>query len=604
MRSIFFVLCALSLCINIQCTTTAPISQTTEVLVIGGGASGTTAAIQAARSGAQVLLVAENEWLGGMLTAAGVSATDGNHRLPSGLWGEFRQKLYDHYGGPDSVFTGWVSNTQFEPSVGNRFWQEMVAAEPNLTRWTGYRVVEVLKKDKRILGATFENGAGEIKSVAADITIEATELGDVLALAGANYTTGQDSPGNPHDDNIQDLTYAAILRDFGKGTDKTIANPPDYDPAEFECFCREACHTAFDSIMDCQTVLNYGRLPNDKFMINWPNDGNDYYVNPIPMSYQARDSVYQLAKERTLAFVHYLQTEAGFPHYGLAEDEFPTADNLPLIPYHREARRVEGLVQLRVDDLIDPYADPERPFYRSAIAVGDYPLDHHHDKNPNAQAEEYPPIPSFSVPYECLVPKGLDGLLVVEKSISVNHMVNGATRLQPCVLLIGQAAGAAAALCVQNQQQPQELSVKSLQEELLEANCWLMPFIDVSPDDPDFASIQRVGVQGLLRGTGIPYKWANQTWFYPDSAITVEDFWAAFPVAVSQEIKNSFSGDEIRTGQAMELIWQAYQQSNKDPDSQGDGRSFFAQNNWLPENDDLTIPLSRRQMAYWMDVIW
>ncbi|MCD7916444.1 MAG: FAD-dependent oxidoreductase [Tannerellaceae bacterium] len=58
-----------------------------DVLIIGGGASGTTAGIQSARLGARTLIIEEHTWLGGMLTAAGVSAIDGNHKLPAGLWG-------------------------------------------------------------------------------------------------------------------------------------------------------------------------------------------------------------------------------------------------------------------------------------------------------------------------------------------------------------------------------------------------------------------------------------------------------------------------------------------------------------------------------------
>jgi hypothetical protein len=46
-----------------------------------------------------------------------------------------------------------------------------------------------------------------------------------------------------------------------------------------------------------------------------------------------------------------------------------------------------------------------------------------------------------------------------------------------------------------------------------------MPYYDVKPTDPHFTSIQKVGATGLLKGKGIPYQWANQTWFYPDSSV-------------------------------------------------------------------------------------
>lgn len=62
-----------------------------DVMVIGGGASGTMAGIQAARLGSSTLIIEETPWLGGMMTSAGVSAIDGNYKLYSGLWQEFRE---------------------------------------------------------------------------------------------------------------------------------------------------------------------------------------------------------------------------------------------------------------------------------------------------------------------------------------------------------------------------------------------------------------------------------------------------------------------------------------------------------------------------------
>src|SRR5512143_2334176 len=107
----------------------APAVLDADVLVVGGGTGGTAAAIQSARLGARTIVAEPTPWLGGMLSAAGVSATDGNHRLPSGIWREFRQRIYAHYGGPDAVATGWVSNTHFEPHVADRVFKEMAAAE-------------------------------------------------------------------------------------------------------------------------------------------------------------------------------------------------------------------------------------------------------------------------------------------------------------------------------------------------------------------------------------------------------------------------------------------------------------------------------------------
>ena len=105
------------------------------MVIVGGGASGTAAGLQAARMGARTLIVEEFDWLGGMLTSAGVSATDGNYRLRGGIWDEFWTELARHYGCDSALMTGWVSNVLFEPSVGDSIFKRLVAREPNLTVW-------------------------------------------------------------------------------------------------------------------------------------------------------------------------------------------------------------------------------------------------------------------------------------------------------------------------------------------------------------------------------------------------------------------------------------------------------------------------------------
>ena len=121
-----FILLLWMISVMISCSGPRESVPTYEVVIAGGGASGVMAGIQSARMGAKTLIIEETVWLGGMLTAAGVSAIDGNYELPSGLWEEFRQEIYAYYGGADSVKTGWVSHVMFEPQVGAAILQQMV----------------------------------------------------------------------------------------------------------------------------------------------------------------------------------------------------------------------------------------------------------------------------------------------------------------------------------------------------------------------------------------------------------------------------------------------------------------------------------------------
>ena len=81
-------------------------TETCDVLVIGGSTSGTSAAISAARWGSKVIVVESSPMLGGMLTAQGVSATDGNYNLKGGIWSEFRDSLVARYGCEEALRTG------------------------------------------------------------------------------------------------------------------------------------------------------------------------------------------------------------------------------------------------------------------------------------------------------------------------------------------------------------------------------------------------------------------------------------------------------------------------------------------------------------------
>ena len=523
-----FIIYFFSLLLVIE--TQAQTTYKTDVLVIGASASGIAAGIQSARMGVNTIITEPTTWLGGMITAAGVSAFDGNHSLPSGLFGEFREALHKVYDGPSKVSTGWVSNTLFEPHVGDSIFKSMVLQTKGLTVKYQFKFLRVLKNNDTITGAVFvDEPTNQQITIYARQVIDATELGDVLANAGVPYSlgmeasaaTGEDVHVSETNDIVQDITYVAILKDYGVGVDKTIAKPKNYDPSEFDGACTDYYFNTANPKpnVDAIKMLNYGKLPNQKYMINWPNRGNDIYLNVVEMDEANRQIELVKAKEQTLRFIYFIQHQLGFKNLGLADDEFPTPDKLPLIPYHRESRRVKGLVRFDVRHIAKPFDAPS-PLYRTGIAVGDYPIDHHHKKNIKApQHLDFYPVPSFNIPLGSLIPQHLSGLIIAEKSISVSNVVNGTTRLQAIALLIGQAAGTLAALSVQQNLDAQEVPVRKVQLGLLNSNAYIMPYYDVSLSHNHFVAAQKIGATGILKGEGVPFSWANRTLFHPDSLV-------------------------------------------------------------------------------------
>lgn len=505
----------------------------TEVLVVGGSASGASAALSSARLGVKTTLIERNSWLGGMLTAAGVSAVDGNTKLPSGIWGEFRDSLINHYGSKKALQTGWVSNHLFEPSIGNQIFQNMIKNETLIEPYFGVKVAAIEKNDK---GWKVEvDGKHQTFTIQTKIIIDATELGDIVAKVeipndigmDSRQTYGEDIAPEKENNVIQDLTYVMILEDYG--VDKTIEKPKGYDPQVFYCasdsnLCQNS-EFLNRTLWPKDSLLSYGRLPNGKVMINWPINGNDYYVNAIEQTEKEREKSFEAAKRKSLQFLYYLQSELGFNTYGLSEDEFPTSDGFPLIPYHRESRRIHGITTLTLNHIARPY-DQEQLLYRTGIAVGDYPVDHHHASHPNAAnlpELHFYPVPSYSLPMGCLLPKEMENFIVAEKSISVTNIVNGTTRLQPVVMQIGQAAGVLAALSIKGDIPPKSVDLREVQNQLLAQGGYLLPYLDVTKNHPRFKVYQRIGATGILRGTGMNVGWENQTWFFPDQKMSSKD---------------------------------------------------------------------------------
>ena len=533
-----------------------------DVLVVGGGASGTAAGIQAARMGVHTIVLEETPWLGGMLTSAGVSCVDGNNRLRSGIFGEFADSLVARYGSNDALKSGWVSNINFDPHVGQEILTNMAQACGELLDVRRETVVTEVKGEAGDWHVSYRDSRGRKHGIRADVIIDATELGDVAKACGVDYRigmeasedTGESIAPEQANDVIQDLTYVAFLKDYGPDADMTIEMPEGYDPSPFYNSCQNPLNVenvTGQTIWSPEMMITYGKTPEGRFMINWPIYGNDCYLNVIEMSREDREEALKEAKRFTLSFVYFIQTQLGMRNLGLADDVFPTSDKLPFIPYHRESRRIVGEAFFTMDAAADPYAYKE-PLYRTGVTVGDYPVDHHHFRHPDWRELpdlEFYPIPSFNVPMGSMIPKEVDDLIVAEKSISVSNLMNGATRLQPVVMQLGQAAGALAALACIEDKSVKEIGVRQVQEKLLEAGCYILPYLDLPKSDPHFKALQRIGATGILRGEGRNVGWSNETWFMADEPLRGEEIYAS-------ELYGAITVEpgEISVGRMLELV--------------------------------------------------
>ncbi|MBI5148299.1 FAD-dependent oxidoreductase [Candidatus Pacearchaeota archaeon] len=548
-----------------------------DVLVVGGSSSGVAAAIQSARLGAKTCLIEETDWLGGMYTAAGISAFDGPAQnspyyntkcsetfcASTGLFEEIEKKIHYKYSFPDTIYPylnlskGSVSMSAFEPTVARDVLNTLVDYEDNLKNNVFYKtnVSSVIKSGNTVIGVNAVNSSGS-HTFYANVTIDATELGEIINMSGANYIVGREDytqTAEPHalggpnntecsigssclpDNKTQAFAFAIVIKNYS--TNKSMAMPADYDASKYSTPATGVDYTWSD-------YIKYGYTPDGSFsgaarfnytkkFINWPNNGSDFAYSQnltqwtkesiLLMSKTEREALLKKALNHTLGFLYFLKNNAALGFVNNAStwgsyNEFSTDAkyNFTLIPYYRESRRIKGLDTLKENDIsqfeLPGNVTGRGKHFNNSIAIGDYNIDVHavkvdSSKNNSENNEKlggigiatYP----FQIPYTSLIPETIDGLIAAEKSISATHIAAGATRLQPITTIIGQAAGAAAALSAKKKIQPRDLSVRELQKTLIvKGKDALFYFSDVTETYPVFREIQILALDNVSRGYG------------------------------------------------------------------------------------------------------
>ena len=141
-----------------------------------------------------------------------------------------------------------------------------------------------------------------------------------------------------------------------------------------------------------------------------------------------------------------------------------------------------------------------------------------------------------------------------------------------------------------------------MQQALLNANTLIMPYIDAGIKHPQFLAIQKVGATGILKGKGVPYKWANQTWFYPDSTITEKEFIEGIQSFNKNFLINpSFSNNNLTTEKACKIIAAIVNNNiNKVVKSNAKNIEINMLND-LQEKQLYSVLINKKSLAYLLD---
>ncbi|MGF7229251.1 MAG: FAD-dependent oxidoreductase [Candidatus Saccharibacteria bacterium] len=502
---------------------------TYDVIVVGAGPGGIAASIQAARMGEHVALLERTDWVGGQMTAAAVGTMDEGDSIDarkSGIYHEFVQaatKLYAGKKHSDSTCYYSPSSLCVDPRDGQAILRQMLNKEAShLTLKTGVQVSAVVKQGNDVTGLV-ANGVHYTSKV----VIDADEYGDVLAQAGAAYRLGNGTSTSPSTNScVQSITYSAIMKYYQNGVPKNLqftSPPPGYTSALKKHFAGIISNSGTDfmatkklpstfrsyaawrGLPDLTSPKNYNVLQHGNGIARTAlNLGNDFPLKGNLSTSFISDPSARLqdiceAKMLTLQLAYYIQHDLHQTHWSLADDEgYDTSynrqhhcaglsnytafeDQMPEEPYVREARRLVGVETLTGALLNErPWKNASQiPRYADSIAVGYYATDLHACRQPSdleqgldspSYLSQAPQAGPFEVPMGTLIPIKVDGLLAAEKNISASRLAEGAIREQPIAMDTGQAAGALAALAVQQHRQPRAVPASDVQAVLIRAH--------------------------------------------------------------------------------------------------------------------------------------
>jgi len=418
---------------------TAPIRDlwTTDVLVIGSGSAGATAAITAAREGASVALVERYGFMGGISTQ--VLDTFYGFYTP----GQQPRKVVG--GIPDLVVDellrrgkavlrpntyGAGQGITYDPETLKLIWERLATAAGVRILYHTF-VVDALMEGDRVAGVVAVNKGGFVQ-LKARVVIDASGDADVAAAAGVPYESAADGP-------VQSLTTTFRLLNV--------------DVARARAVRKDELHALMARAIEDGYALprregSVHITPLDGVMAtNMTRVANIDATDPEQLT-RAEIEGRRQAEEYARFLIERV------PGY-----ERAVLGSLSTQIGVRESRRIFGAYRLTRADVLGARK------FADAIARCGAPIEDHHAGSDTIW-EYLPEGETYDIPYRCLLPEKVEGLLVAGRCLSAEHDAHASVRSMGQCMAMGQAAAVAATLAARQGCPPHEVPTGDLQARL------------------------------------------------------------------------------------------------------------------------------------------
>lgn len=454
-----------------------------DVIVAGGGPAGSAAAIAAARNGARTLVVEKGGFLGGMLTAGMVNPIHTFHNMHAeqivgGIADETIKRL-EKIGGAFpgghlwSVYQSSYTHTPFDAESMKLVLLDM-ADGAGVDFLLHTIVLGASHEGKAVKGVRVANKGG-VYEIASKVVVDCTGDGDVAADAGAEFEKG--SPDG------KCMAGSLMFRMGGVDPDEVMkyvkAHPDDLVMAE-DPYVKETNAQLAEKIKGIpdmhmvrglyslvKKAQDAGEFPlsRNHIIFNFSPRKTEVYVNCTNVVHVDGSDVEQMSQAEIATRKQVPQVANFLIKYIPGFKDAYILDTAAQIG-PRESRRIIGDYVLTSEDVLSGHK------FEDGIARGAYPSDIH-GPDGGLVHRHIRDGKDYSIPYRCLTPKGMEGILVAGRCISCDRIALGSIRVMAQCMATGEAAGTAAAMAVHENKSVHALETSGLISKLKENNAIL-----------------------------------------------------------------------------------------------------------------------------------
>ncbi|WP_212745553.1 FAD-dependent oxidoreductase [Marinilactibacillus psychrotolerans] len=442
-----------------------------DVIVLGGGFSGSITGIAAARSGAKVLVVENGAFLGGSLTSNGVGPMmtfhAGDRQVVQGVTDELIERLKEQKKSPGHIFdtTGFTYTVTPFDAEAMKHELELMLIESGGKVLYHAQFVEALRVENEIKSVNVYC-KGKLLTLEGKVFVDATGDANVAESVGLPLEKGREKDAKSQP---MTLTMRVINVDIEKVKDYARNHPeefPRYNDMSILDKAERLSIAGFTELFKEAKEKGEVTIPREDILFFETNNKGEVIMNTTRIIDLEPTDPWDYSEAEYIGRKQCRELEKFLKKYVPGFENSLTVSTGPTVGI-RSSRQVKGVYTLTLEDLL------EKKSFDDTIAHCGYPVDIHSPDGEGTESNTPKWGDMYNIPYRILVTPELDNFLVSGRAVSATFEAQSAIRTTPTVGAIGHAVGVAASVAASNNISVKSVDIKEVQQILVQQGAFL-----------------------------------------------------------------------------------------------------------------------------------